>query len=542
MATSPVNLQALAVDRQARGEAKARRPRHVFVRYVVPAALIFGLAALLGWSLRDRLLPATPVTVIPVIATRAEVHVEGTPMFQAAGWIEPRPTPAVVTSLIEGVVDRLTVIEGQEVTAGEPVAYLIDADAKLALRQAQADLALRQAELSKAEAALAAAEKLLAEPITRQAELAEAEAQLAKIETEIARFPAMCAGARARRDLAEQEVESKRAAGTGVSTIVLKRAEGELAVAAALVEEYTDQLEALRLEREAMKSRRDVLARQLELKVDELRAVDQAKAEVAAAEAQVDQADAAVDTAQLALDRTTIHAPISGRVLALVARTGTRLMGLSPSSMADSSTIVTMYDPKSLQVRADVRLEDVRHVQLDQPAQIETSATSQPLTGKVIAVTSFADIQKNTLQIKVAIDSPPPVLKPDMLVQVTFLAPKQEGALATKGEPVLRVAAPGELVAASGDETVVWVADLANGVARRKKVAVGRPISQDLVEITSGLAIGDRLIVSGRESLHDGERIRVAGEDTSLGKRPSAGAGSPVDHATSLPRLSAKKD
>ena len=541
MAT-PVNLQALAVDRQARGAAKIKRPRHIFVRYVVPAALIFGLVALLGWSLRDRLLPATPVTVIPVIATRAEVHVEGTSLFQAAGWIEPRPTPTVVTSLVEGVVDRLTVIEGQEVEAGKPVAYLIDADAKLALRQAEADLALRQAELSKAEAALAAAEKLLAEPITRQAELADAEAQLAKVETDLARLPAQIDAAKARQSQAEREVAARSAAKEAVAKILLRKAQSELEIASAMVEELSRQQEALERESKALSNRRDVLQRQLELKVDELRAVAQAKAEVAAANAQIEQASTAVDTAKLQLERTVVRAPISGKVLALVARPGTRLMGLSPSSMVDSSTIVTMYDPNSLQVRADVRLEDVRHVQLDQPAQIETSATSQPLTGKVIAVTSFADIQKNTLQVKVALDNPPPVVKPDMLVQVTFLAPKQAGTLATKGEPVLRVAAPRELVAGSGDEAAVWVADLAAGVARRRKVAVGRPISQDLVEITSGLAIGDRLIVSGRESLTEGERIRVAGKDTSLGKRSSAGSGSPVDLTTPLPRLSATKD
>ena len=62
------------------------------------------------------------------------------------------------------------------------------------------------------------------------------------------------------------------------------------------------------------------------------------------------------------------------------------------------------------------------------------------------------------------------------------------------------------------------MADLTEGVARRRKVTVGRPLSRELVEITSGLAIGDRLIVAGRESLKEGQRIRVTREDASLGK------------------------
>jgi multidrug efflux pump subunit AcrA (membrane-fusion protein) len=186
--------------------------------------------------------------------------------------------------------------------------------------------------------------------------------------------------------------------------------------------------------------------------------------------------------------------------------------------MADASTVVTMYDPAQLQVRADVRLEDVPQVLVGQTVQIETPAASAVMTGKVIAVTSLADIQKNTLQIKAAIDDPPPAIKPDMLVQVTFLAPPQAAADSANTQSKLRIAAPAELVEGSGEEATLWVADLASGVARRRKVSLGRPLSDELVEITSGLAIGDRLIVSGRAGLQEGDRIRVSGEDARLGK------------------------
>jgi hypothetical protein len=47
---------------------------------------------------------------------------------------------------------------------------------------------------------------------------------------------------------------------------------------------------------------------------------------------------------------------------------------------------------------------------------------------------------------------------------------------------------------------------------------LGRPVSQQLVEVKSGLSIGDRLIVQGRETLREGQRIRVTGEDPVLGK------------------------
>src|SRR5262249_55525296 len=120
-----VDLRQLAVRRERPPAAGLARPRHLLSRYVLPAAVLLGFTALAGWSARDSLLPARPVTVVPVLTTRAEVRQEGTPLFQSAGWIEPRPTPTLVTALTEGVVEQLLVVEGQEVQAGEPVARLL---------------------------------------------------------------------------------------------------------------------------------------------------------------------------------------------------------------------------------------------------------------------------------------------------------------------------------------------------------------------------------------------------------------------------------
>jgi HlyD family secretion protein len=520
-----VDLRELAIDRGPRAAATVRRPRKWFTRYVIPATLLAGFVGLLAWSLRDRLLPATPVTVVPVIATRADVQAADTPLFQSAGWIEPRPTPVAVTSLGEGVVERLVVIEGQAVAAGEPVAYLIDKDARLAVRQAEAELALRRAELAAAEAGQTATRKLLADPIPRQAELADSEAQLSKVETELIRLPAMIAAAQARRDFAERELESKQASGIGVSAIALRRAESDLKVALAELDDHENRHSAIKRERDAMAARRDVLKRQLELKIDEQRAVEEAESKVAVATAQIELAATALDVAKLQLERTVIHAPIAGKVLALTSGPGSKLMnaakpsgpGSAAMTMVDASTVVTMYDPASLQVRADVRLEDVPRVVIGQKVRIETPAIKEPLTGQVITATSLADIQKNTLQVKVALDNPPPVIKPDMLVQVTFLAPPQLAGTSTS-EPTTRIAAPVAVIEGSGENATVWVADLAAGIAHQRKISLGQPISQGLVEVKSGLAIGDRLIVAGREQLKDGQRIRILREDQTIGK------------------------
>lgn len=201
-------------------------------------------------------------------------------------------------------------------------------------------------------------------------------------------------------------------------------------------------------------------------------------------------------------------------------------MGIDRSAMQDASTVLTMYDPQRLQVRADVRLEDVPRVLVGQAVRIDTPVYGQQLTGQVLMATALTDIQKNTLQVKLTIDDPPAVLKPDMLVQVTFLAPpgvKNEGRT-----PPLRLLAPRELIQNTDSDKTVWLADQASGTARLRRVTVGSTTADGLVEILTGLNVGDRLIAGGRESLVDGERINITGNDSTIGRDSVANSAKPA--------------
>jgi RND family efflux transporter MFP subunit len=509
------------------GSEGPARPRHLLTRYLLPGAILLGFVGVLGWTARDSLLPGQPVTVVPVLTTRAEVRQEGTPLFQAAGWVEPRPTPVLVTALTEGVVERLLVVEGQQVQAGEPVARLIDADARLALQSAEADLRLRQAELQSARAALRAATTNAEQPVHLEAAAAEAEAMLAQKETELGTLPFQLKTADARRELAQANVDRLRPIREkgAVSEASFLTATNELKVATTAVEELRAREPRLRREVAALVAKSEALRKRLALKTEETRQLGEARAAVDAADARVRLAETAVESARLRLERTVVRAPSAGRVLALIARPGMRLMGLAAQGLQEASTVISLYDPAMLQVRADVRLEDVPRAQPGQPVRIEGASAPGPLDGEVLFATSQADIQKNTLQVKVAIKSPPPVLKPDMLVQVTFLTPPSSQATPTEAEQ-LRMLVPCALVESDGGGSVVWVADQAAGMARRRPVTLG-VAAGDFVEVVKGLTPADRLIAGGKEGLRNGERITVTGEErgavtTSVTQRPKA--------------------
>ena len=218
---------------------------------------------------------------------------------------------------------------------------------------------------------------------------------------------------------------------------------------------------------------------------------------------------------------------MDGRVLRLVAAPGTRVMGLETTAGQSSGTVIEMYDPDRLQVRADVRLEDVPMVMPGQPVEIETASSPVAIEGRVLQSTSSANIQKNTLEVKVELIDPPPSVSPEMLVTATFLALQleQSDSEATETE---RLFAPKQLIQSGASGSFAWVVDAAE-LARQQPVEVGSDGPDDLIEIKSGLRVTDKLIASGTDGLTDGSAVNVTGDDQTMGMGQDKGRGTRVE-------------
>lgn len=515
--SNEIDLRQLAIERDETPPPGVAGRRHLVARYVLPGCLIVAFLLMLAWALRDVLLPATRVTVVPIHISRAEVQQSGTPLFKAAGWVEPRPTPIAVAALAPGVVEQLLVVEDQAVQAGDPVAVLVANDAQLAHQRAVSDRRLREAELDEAQATLDAAQIRFDEPVHLEAALAEADAQLAAAHTHLADVPYQLQSAQARHRFTQADYEGKRLSGDAVAGVELEESLSAFTAAAALVQQLHRQETSLQAEVEALTRRRDALKEQLDLRTEERRQLNESRAQVAAAAARLEQAKVAEAEAQLRLDRMTVRAPVTGRVFRLWSHPGARLVSdRGPLDGRDGSTVVSMYRPDSLQVRVDVRFDDLPQVRPGQPVIIESPAVPRPLDGKVLFLSSLADIQKNTLEVKVSIDQPPEVFKPEMLVDVTFLAPDvPSGPTPPEQQDLLFV--PKQLVQQGAAGPFVWVADQTAGVARQTPIVTGRRGTNELIEVTRGLNVSSRLISQPTSGLRDGQRIRVVGEDSRLG-------------------------
>jgi hypothetical protein len=66
------------------------------------------------------------------------------------------------------------------------------------------------------------------------------------------------------------------------------------------------------------------------------------------------------------------------------------------------------------------------------------------------------------------------------------------------------VAVPASAVVSSGRESVVWVS--ADGTAQRRVVKLGAQ-GEAVVEVVSGLTVGERVVVKGADAVRQGQRL-----------------------------------
>jgi RND family efflux transporter MFP subunit len=282
--------------------------------------------------------------------------------------------------------------------------------------------------------------------------------------------------------------------------------------------------------------------------------VDAAHAALALADANVNRHRVVCAEARLALSRTEIRSPAPGIVLARLVEPGSRIsMSRAGGSAAEPMTgaVLRLYDAKHLQVRADVPLADAAKVAIGTPAEVTTEALpGKTFTGSVTRLVHEADIQRNTVQVKVRIDNTDlasGALRPEMLTRVRFFASGSSNqspsstttAASSAGELQLLIPAAAPFKMMGADMAHVWIADqsaargAAGPVASERQLTVAQAPGDQLL-VLAGLNPGDRVIVDPPASLKEGSRIRILGE-----KPASSEPSSPAPTAPTAPTPSA---
>lgn len=491
-----IDLSALARSAPS-GQPQLQPPRRSKLRIFVPAAILLAFLAILASTIGDLWRGAVEVTVVrPQVADASSTAARGTPLFQAAGWIEPDPFPIEVPALTPGVVREMLVQESDVVERDQVVARMIREDAQLACNSAQAMLAESEAEIARARAELSAAQENFDAALAVNEAAASSKAMLEGKRAEARHREQAVAGGVAQVAAARSELELQRelaaAGATGPRQVELaeaRLADAEAGLEVLRADAALAQADADAAEAAEVRARRDV-----ELRTEDRQRLDTAKAMLSAATAKRDAVKVTCDEAELRLARMEVRSPTAGVVLERLATAGTTLDG-------ERMRVCTLYDPASMRVRVDVPQGDVAKVGVGMAVEVlADSRPNEPYRGEVIRLVHKADIQKVTLQVHVRLEDADTLLRPEMLVQARFLASGSD-APASDASVVL---VPSRLV--DGDR--VWVVDGASGAAVQRRVERGATRGE-LVEIRSGVNASDKLIDGGRERMSEGARIAI---------------------------------
>jgi membrane fusion protein (multidrug efflux system) len=222
--------------------------------------------------------------------------------------------------------------------------------------------------------------------------------------------------------------------------------------------------------------------------------VDKAKLAVEAAQARLNTIDARLD------DRL-IRAPFSG------------LLGfrrVSPGALVTPGDTITTLDDIS-EINLDFTVPET-FIAVIQPGRkvYARSATwrDREFEGVVKAVGSRVDQATRTIEVRAIIDNKDRSLRPGMLLTVKVVA-EERPALVVPERSVVQVADSAHVYLVQNDQRV-----------RAQPVELGLR-QAGTVEVTRGLAEGDRIVTDGVVKLRDGAVVRVAGAGDERGAAAS---------------------
>lgn len=237
-------------------------------------------------------------------------------------------------------------------------------------------------------------------------------------------------------------------------------------------------------------------------------------ARVKSGEAAIVSARARVRVTEEALENTNVRAPFDGVVIKKRAEVGETVspFGVAGQATREGGAIATIADLRELEVQTEVGETSVAKLRRGMPAAVKLQAYPDlEFEGRVREIFPSADRAKAIVEVRVSILKPSADVKPEMTASVTFqepLPPASANATADAAPSARAVVVPKRAIVHRGGQTSVWV--VTGEVAASRNVTLG-PERLDQVEISSGLAPGEAVVLNAPAGVTNGGRVRVRG-------------------------------
>lgn len=272
--------------------------------------------------------------------------------------------------------------------------------------------------------------------------------------------------------------------------------------------------------------------------IDQLRtAVDVNKALTEASRHGVDQASAGLRDAQSSLSKTTIIAPMTGKITRLNIQLGETA---TPGTFSkDIGTLMTISDMSTLETKVKVDETDVSHIAVGDSAEVQLDALPDTtFMGRVTEISNSslkqaasgnASDQAVDYEVTVQLLNPPPQTRPDFSATAKIVTASRKNVVSVPiialtvrentpvggGDQPLAKGKPQQRQVGQRDAEGVFVVDSKTNKVTFRPVKVGIT-GEKYFEVTDGVKPGESIVAGTYQAikdLKDGTTVRSATPD-----------------------------
>ena len=188
-----------------------------------------------------------------------------------------------------------------------------------------------------------------------------------------------------------------------------------------------------------------------------------------------------------------------GRIESPMAGVLTEVLTAADDAYASTGTVLAkVMDFDSVFVDLDLGTGEALEVEPGQSVRVRSYSSPLTFEGRVLRIAPAIDPTSRTFRVEVLVDNPERRLRPGMFVRAEIVLERADEVLVV----------PTDAVVNRGGKWVVFVVE-----AQRAKIREIEPglVSDELVEIKEGLNPGEKVVITGQDTLQDGARVLVRG-------------------------------
>ena len=210
-------------------------------------------------------------------------------------------------------------------------------------------------------------------------------------------------------------------------------------------------------------------------------------------QAMLNAAEHELDQAKLRFSKTVIYSPING----IIAE-----RHISVGDLATDKPLFRVVDNRILDLTVTVPSKFIRFLKPDLELRFTTDAfPGEIFTGKLMYINPVINEADRSVKVIAEVPNKPEVLKGGLFVEGQIIIGQRKGVVMVPRNALLNWdvnTQKAELLLVDGD------------VAKRRMVSVGAA-SGEMLEIESGISVGEQVICRGGFNIKEGDKVRIDG-------------------------------